>query len=51
MGGAGKVDPFFLLREVAEMSNLQNLTKKEEDLSSKELEARANYNNLVMKNY
>ena len=45
------VDPFFLLREVAEMSNLKNLSKKEEDLSFKELEAKNNYNNMVMRNY
>jgi murein L,D-transpeptidase YafK len=36
---------------VAEMSNLKNLSKKEEDLSFKELEARNNYNNMVMSNY
>ena len=33
------------------MSNLRNLSKNEEELSMKELEARNNYNNMVMKNY
>ena len=33
------------------MSNLKNLTKKEDDMSTKEIEAKNNYNNLVMKNY
>ena len=33
------------------MSNLKNLSKKDEDLSFKELEAKNNYNNMVMRNY
>ena len=33
------------------MSNIKNLSKKEDDMSIKELEAKNNYNNLVMKNY
>jgi hypothetical protein len=40
-----------LLKEVAEMSKLNNLAKKEDEMSTNELEAKSNYNNLVMKNY
>ena len=47
-----KVDPFFLLKEAAEMSDIRNLgSTNENSMTMKQLEARNNYNNMVMQNY
>lgn len=47
-----EVDPFFLLREVAEMSNLKSMAEsKGGELSFKQQESLANYNTFVQSNY
>lgn len=46
-----QTDPFFLLREVAEMSNLKNLSKNDAELTNAQQMSKANYNNLVQSNY
>ena len=47
-----KIDPFFLLKEAAEMSDIRNLGSKDESqMTMKQLESRNNYNNMVMSNY
>ena len=50
--GNNNVDPFFLLKEVAQMSNFKN---QQENLSdehySRQAESMAGYNSLVMKNF
>ena len=50
-GDAKQTDPFFLLREVAEMSNLKNLSKNDGELTNAQQMSKANYNNLVQANY
>ena len=46
------MDPFFLLREVAEISNLQKMSEnKDTELGMKQQLNFANYNNMVMANY
>ena len=47
-----KIDPFFLLKEAAEMSDIKNLGSVDDgSMTMKQLEARNNYNNMVMQNY
>ena len=48
---SNNTDPFFLLREVAEMSNLKNLSKNDGELTNAQQMSKANYNNLVQANY
>ena len=47
-----KIDPFFLLKEAAEMSDIRQLGAADEgQMTMKQLEARNNYNSMVMSNY
>lgn len=51
--GSASIDPFYLLREVAEMSNLrhQDQTHLTDQELSRQQESLAGYNSLVMKNF